>query len=84
MYPHFLQASASNHNNTKIKIMNIYFFENLFCIRDLKSAITNPKNSMKVITEAPKANPSQPPTVAEKRITKYTTMGPSINYITQN
>jgi hypothetical protein len=32
----------------------------------LKNSIENPKNSMKVIIEAPNARPSQPPTDAKK------------------
>jgi hypothetical protein len=36
----------------------------------LKNSIENPKNSMKVIIEAPSARPSQPPTDAEKNNNK--------------
>jgi hypothetical protein len=36
----------------------------------LKNSIENPKNSMKVIIEAPSARPSQPPTDAEKNKNK--------------
>ena len=65
-------SSIKNLLQHKKKKHEIYSLKNLFCINDLKSAITNPKNSTKVITEAPKAKPSQPPTVAEKKNnTKY-------------
>ena len=72
MYPHFSCRHFKPAQHQK-KNHEIYFLENLFCIKDLKSAITNPKNSTKVITEAPKAKPSQPPTVAEKKNNTYFT-----------
>jgi hypothetical protein len=43
----------------------LFDFEHLYLKIILKNSIENPKNSMKVMIEAPSARPSQPPTDAE-------------------
>jgi hypothetical protein len=48
----------------------LFDFEHLYLKIILKNSIENPKNSMKVIIEAPSARPSQPPTDAEKNNNK--------------
>ena len=50
------------------KNIHIYFFVHLYLTKIFARAIRKPKNSMKVIIEAPKANPNQPPIVAGKRM----------------